>query len=287
MTNFSDFTHDDINWEQLWQNARRRKGWASKGAAEWDKKAPSFASRNLTSPYTELLLSHLPLAADMTVLDVGCGPGNLTLPIATRVRAVSALDFSQKMLDILAAEAQTQHLRNISVHKCAWEDDWSTLNIPPHDLAIASRSLSVDNLTAAITKLDALATRYVFIADRISPTPFDPEAFHAVGRPFQSGPDYIYTINILYTMGIHANVTLLELDRESTYQDIEQAYFSYSWMIKDLTGKEEERLRRFLERKAVPTADGRLAIRRENPPRWALIWWAKRQGTAMHDSTPR
>lgn len=283
MTDFSDFTHADINWEQLWQNARHKKGWASKGAADWDKKAASFASRNRTSPYIDLLLSHLPLTQEMTVLDVGCGPGTLSLPVARSVHAVTAMDFSQSMLEIVDTEAQSMNISNITTINCAWEDDWTSKGINHHDLAIASRSLSVDDLSLAITKLDAFATKYVFIADRISPTPFDPEVFLAVGRPFNSGPDYIYTLNILYSMGIYPHITILELDQDFHYQDLEDAYLTYSWMIKDLTGEEEEKLKLFLKQKACPAADGRIAIHRQTPPRWALIWWAKKQPTSVVD----
>lgn len=283
MTDFSDLTHADLDWDQLWQNARRKKGWASKGAKEWDKKAASFASRNSASLYINLLLSHLPLEPDMTVLDVGCGPGTLTLPVAERVQAVTALDFSVGMLDILRNEADKKCLENITTIECAWEDDWKAKGVASHDIAIASRSLSVDNISAAIRKLDAHAKKYVFITDRISPTPFDPELFLAVGRPFHSGPDYIYTLNILYTLGIHPNVTILELEKDLFFQDYEEAYLSYSWMIKDLTGNEEEKLKRYLEQKAQPTIDGRITIRRETPPCWALIWWAKGQGAPSVD----
>lgn len=267
--------HEDINWDRLWQNARRKKGWASKGAKEWDKKATSFAARNRTSPYVELLLRNLPLDSTMTVLDVGCGPGNLTLPLAQRCQKVTALDFSTSMLEILDEEAKAQGLDNITSHRCAWEDDWQQVPVAPHDLAIASRSLSVDDLRSAIGKLDAHATRYVFIADRISPTPFAPEAFAAVGRPFNSGPDYIYTLNILYSMGIHPNVTILELPPVFTYQDLDQAFLTYSWMIKELSESEEAKLKAFLASRATTNTDGTIDIARDHHPRWALIWWAK------------
>lgn len=287
MTDISELTHPDIDWEQLWQTARKKKGWASKGAVEWDKKASSFASRNRTSPFIDLLLAHLPLTADLTVLDVGCGPGTLSLPLARRVRGVTALDFSEKMLEILTQEAKEQNVDNITAVNCAWEDDWQEKGIAMHDIAIASRSLSVDNLSEAIAKLDAVAARYVFIADRISPTPFDPDVFQAVGRPFISGPDYIYTLNILYSMGIHPNVTILEPENQFHYQDLEQAFLTYSWMIKELTQDEENKLKLYLQQKALPTADGRIAIPRQTPPRWALIWWAKKDSADATLSRPQ
>ncbi len=273
MTNFRELTHADIDWQQLWQNARRKKGWASKGAKEWDKKSASFAARNTKSLYIDLLLSRLPLAPEMTVLDIGSGPGTLALPLAARVQSVTALDFSPGMLDILKSLAQEQRLQNINTLECAWEDDWQAKGILPHDIAIASRSMSVDNIREAIDKLNAYAKKFVFITDRISPTPFDPELFQALNRPFHSGPDYIYTLNILYSMGIHPNVSILELEKELYFEDLDQAFLSYSWMIKDLTRDEEYLLKEYISHKAERTENGNLLIQRTPPPRWALIWW--------------
>lgn len=275
MTDFSNLTHGDLDWDRLWQNAQRKKGWASKGAKEWDQKSTSFASRNKTSPYVSLVMAQLPLEPNMTVLDVGSGPGTLALPIAQQVTAVTAIDFSPSMLQILNTFAAEKHISNITTIECAWEDHWDTRGITTYDLVIASRSMGVPNLTQAIEKLNQHATRYVFIADRIAPTPFDPGAFYAVGRSFDSGPDYIYTLNVLYSMGIHPNVTVLKLDKDLHFQNIEEAVQSYIWMLKDLTVAEEDRLRDYLEKKSRPAEAGGITIGREPPPQWALIWWEK------------
>jgi hypothetical protein len=76
-------------------------------------------------------------------------------------------------------------------------------------------------------------------------------------------------------MGIHANVTILQLEKELYFQDIDQAMLSYSWMIRDITPDEEHRLRQYLAEKAQPAGDGGILLHRDPPPRWALIWWAK------------
>lgn len=275
MTDIDNYTYDDLDWNMLWQNARQKRGWSSKGPADWDKKSASFASRNSGSPFTGLLLQHLPLTADTTVLDVGCGPGTLAIPVAKKVRSVTAIDFSTGMLDILRENARKEHLHNINAIQCAWEDDWQQSNIGIHDITIASRSLNVKDISAAIDKLDQFASRYVFIADRISPTPFDPELYEAVGRRFQSGPDYIYTLNTLYTKNIHPNMSIIELEKELHFESLAQAMLSYRWMLKDITDEEESLVRQYLIKKSRINDDGSVTITRQPPPRWAVIWWQK------------
>ena len=102
------------------------------------------------------------------------------------------------MLSQLEEFAREQHVQNIRTVKCAWEDDWDEKQIGQHDLVIASRSMNIDNLAAGIQKLEKHALKQVVIADRISPSPFDPDVFAAIGRDFNSGPDYIYTLNMLH-----------------------------------------------------------------------------------------
>lgn len=275
MTECSDLIYDDLDWNQLWKNSRRQKGWSSKGAEDWDKKAASFAARNSDSPFASLLLPHLPLDKSRSVLDIGCGPGTLSLPMAKRCRTVTAMDFSAQMLQILGDRMKAEHVENIKTVNCAWEDDWEAFGIEPHDIAIAARSMGVDDLEAAVEKLQNYSTSYVFIADRISPTPFDPGAFAAVGREFRSGPDYIYTLNMLYSMGIHPNVSVMELDRELHFSSIEDAMLSYSWMIKEITSSERRDLKHYVESKAIFQKDGSILLKRNPPPAWALIWWVK------------
>ena len=275
MTHSSSFTYQDLDWMQLWRNDRNKRSWSSKGAADWDKKAPSFAERNNLSQYNSLFLSRLPLEPSYSVLDIGCGPGTLALPLARQAHSVTAIDYSEKMLEILQKCSVKEALDNITCIHCSWEDNWQDFNIEPADLVIASRSMNVDNLSMAIDKLNRYAKKYVFISDRIAPSPFDPDVFAAIGREFNSGPDYIYTLNLLYSKAIHPNVEILQLDKNQEFKDMDEALASYTWMIKEITQSELEKLKQFVHSRAVISEKNRVVITRRHPPRWALIWWKK------------
>ncbi len=269
------FTYSDIDWELLWKNAREKKSWSGKKVEDWDKNAKAFAERNADSPYASMVLSHLRVKESMTVLDIGSGPGTLALPLAQRGAAVTAMDYSSSMIDILAKLAEKNNLGNVRTLRWSWEDDWDALGIGVYDLVIASRSLGVDNLGAALRKIDDHAGKQVFIVDRIAPTPFDPAAFNAVGRPCESGPDYIYTVNILYSMGIHPSIDILELEKDLIFPDLEKALEAYSWMFKDLSDKENAALIDYVSSRIVRSDGKHVVIRREYPPRWAMIQWMK------------
>ncbi len=65
---------------------------------------------------TSAILRHLELQPGMKVLDVGCGPGRLTIPIAEQIGPqgeVVAVDIQPGMLHRAQAKAQAAHLNNI------------------------------------------------------------------------------------------------------------------------------------------------------------------------------
>lgn len=269
-------SYSEIDWALLRSNALAEKGWKSKTSSDWDQKARSFAGRNTGAEYSDLFVSSLPLRPEYSVLDIGSGPGTLSLPISRKVASVTALDYSKGMLDTLESIAKQEEITNVKTCLCAWEDDWHDKGIVPHDIAIASRSIGVKDLHAALKKINSFGSKYVFLSDRIGSTPFDSGAFDAIGRPFQPGPDYIFTLNILYTLGIHPNIKVLRLAQENTFRDMDHAVEAYRWMFKDLTIKERSLLEQYLIKQTVAKDEGQVTIRRSSPPEWALIWW--RQG---------
>jgi hypothetical protein len=268
-------TYANIDWSTLRANALAKKGWQEKSPTEWDKKARSFASRNKNTVYVDLVLSHLPLDSSLTVLDIGSGPGTLAIPLAQKVKTVTAIDFSRGMLDTLEKIAREKNIDNIHTVQCAWEDDWQKKGLQPHDIAIASRAMGVKDLATALCKINSYATRYIFLTDRIGSTPFEAGAFEALGRPFSPGPDYIYTLNTLYTLKIYPNVTILNLERDVEYTSMNEAVKSYSWMFHDITPDENLALEKYLTGKIIHSEGDRVTIRRDSPPQWALIWWEK------------
>lgn len=275
MVNSTIQTYEDIDWSLLRKNAMDKKGWKRKSPAEWDTKASSFAGRTKKNDYVDLFIRELPLKESYSVLDIGSGPGTLALPIAQYVHNVTAIDFSSGMLEILNKNATIENINNIETIQCAWEDDWQAKGIIPHDIAIASRSVGVKELEPALKKINAFAKKYVFISDRIGATPFEADAFRAIGRPFAPGPDYIYTLNLLYKIGIYPNVTVLRPNSVTLYRSIEDALASYRWMFQELSATEEQRLLEYIEKNIIQTSDNGISVRRNSPIQWALIWWQK------------
>lgn len=263
-----------IDWNKLWRQARAAKTWQAKTRDDWNARAAGFARRHAGSDYVRQFVARLNLDADMTVLDVGAGPGSLAIPLARRVKRVTALDFAPQMLEILRKRADDEAIHNITAIEASWTDDWQALGVAPHDLVIASRSLAVDDLRGALEKLHKFAGQGVVIGDRVGSGPFDPAIFAALGREFKPGPDYIYTVNILYQMGINARIDFIDLPG-CTYDSRQGAIDSCGWMLGDLSPAEKDKLARHLDDRLRQIEDNQWLLADEVRPKWALISWSK------------
>lgn len=265
----------DIDWNSLWQQTRRQKSWKKKTKTDWDKRAASFAKRNSDSVYADRFIELMKPQPHWRVLDIGCGPGTIALPLASKVQSITAIDFSRAMLDELEKRQDQKKISNISALQACWTDDWEKLTIPAHEVTISSRSLSVFDLKAALIKMDSWATEKIFIADRVGSGPFDPDLFAALNRPFDPGPDYIFTVNLLYQMGIHPSIDYIEFDKVKSFSSREHAINSCRWMLDDLTSEEEKNLAVYVDERLEQT-DGELyLLHRRLPIKWAFISWEK------------
>lgn len=261
-----------IDWNEVWKQ-KKPQGFDARAVEDyWDRRAPSFAQGAGRSPYIKPFLQMLDLESDWRVLDVGCASGTLAIPLASRVRQVTGIDISSAMLDCLKASCREKDIDNIRTVNASWMDDWRQADITPHEVAIASRSLAVPDLRGAIEALNSFATRRVYISTPAGGGPLDRDMFPAIGRPYPSGADYIYVYNLLYQMGLHANLQFITYREDKSYPDKTAVLASLRGKIGALLPGEEKALKDYIDRSFVCRRDGwQRAVPRI--VRWAVMWW--------------
>ena len=92
---------DSTDWASIWDQQIKLSLLKWEDADFWHTKAqlPLFGVK--TSNYTDQLLSKMKLSSENSVLDVGCGTGTVSIPLAKKVRCVTALDSDPSLLPVL------------------------------------------------------------------------------------------------------------------------------------------------------------------------------------------
>ena len=263
-----------IDWNELWRKTQAQKHVPMRDPGFWDKRAPEFTRHATASDYIGQFIAIMKPEPHWSVLDIGCAAGTLAVPLAGSVKSITALDPSTAMLSLLDVRCLKNGISNIRAVKGRWEDDWSELGIGVHDVAIASRSLLVDDLGEAVLKLQSHASKRVYISALVDDGPYDRKVLEAVGRKLCLGADYIVVYNLLRQMGIYANVTLTVKREEKSYGDVEDALNSMRWMVYEMTPEEEERLRDYLRGCLVRDGE-RWKLPYRLVERWAVLSWEK------------
>lgn len=91
----------------------------------WDKisSQSSLSSNGLSGTALKTVESTKKhLSRDKTVLDYGCGTGDLTIAIAENVKSVHAIDTSSGMIEVSKAKANQSGIRNVNFAKSSIDE---------------------------------------------------------------------------------------------------------------------------------------------------------------------
>lgn len=257
----------DIDFNELYKKQKEITTFKPKTKEDWDAKAKDMDSRIHQSIYNEEFLARVDTKECTTLLDVGCGPGNLALRFARKLESVYAMDYSGEMLRLLDDNAKTKNITNIQTIRSSWDDDWNVL--PKADIVIASRSMEVSDMQQALEKLNNQALKRVYLTYKVGGSFLDVDILEAMGRHIHPKPDYIYIVNILYKMGINPKIDYIQSENKKiNWNDFESFKESTYWSIGQMTDSEVEGLKKLFFSDSF-----RKKPQAQNS--WALISWEK------------
>ena len=262
---------NDVDWEGFW--AERLEGKVNK---DWDKAAPGFYRRTRKDDYQDALFDMLILDKDDVVLDVGCGEGSVTIPIAKRVKKVIGLDSSPKMLEYLEKRAADNNIDNIeTILKPIEEISYD--EIGDVDVVVCSRSLNgIMPIGNVLSELNKIANKYVFITifgpeNKKIEKDFDRE----LGIKTEDFTDYNYFFNILFNIGIYANVERFDLNNYREYDSIEDAMDNGKFRLDLYSDEEKIKLKDYLERILTKDSKTGKLYNVKDKADWVMVWWKK------------
>lgn len=264
---------NEVKWDEFWASELKQKEDRGK---DWDKAAVSFHKRAKKDDYHDLLFKKLILDEDDSVLDLGCGEGSITLPLARKVRKVTGVDSSQKMLELLNQRAEDNDIDNVEtilkpLEEITYEE------VGDYDVVLASRSLNgIIPIKETLAEINKIANKYVFI------TLFGPENWKIegkfneyIGRENKRFPGHNYLFNILFNMEIYANVERLDIKAFREYDTIEEAMDNGKFRLDLLNDKEKDKLREYLSEILTKNPETGKLYNKKDKADWILIWWKK------------
>ncbi|MGM9533913.1 MAG: class I SAM-dependent methyltransferase [Intestinibacter sp.] len=224
-----------INWKELQAIASQRPPQPEKNTKKpevnmWDNIATFYNKMNkMEREYTLKQLKYIDISPEDTVLDVCCGAGRLSVPIAKIAKHVTGLDSSKEMLKYFKQNVEEAGLDNVDTIFMDWNDVVPGENVQKHDIVIASRNGAIQDFE----KLSALANKYVVVLCWAN-APSIPEItgylFEGTGLDnkvhFNKDRRLGYNVmfNMLYDLGYDANINVVDDGYTQTYNSREEAY---------------------------------------------------------------
>lgn len=274
----------DPDWNEVWK-ARQTLHDSVKipddPSHNWNKRENAERyNANSRSEYDDrvrLTIDGLDVNRESRVLDIGAGPGVLAVPLAHRVKEVCAVEPGAGMVAVLQERAAREGIHNITCVQKRWEDiDPAGDLAGPYDVVIASLSLTMEDIRAALQKMDAVCRGSVclyWFADM----PFWERMYADLweplhGKPYYSGPKSDCLFNVLYQMGIYANVEMMPLSKEYRFGTREEMAAFFAGRFGVTTPEQKEVLYRYLSPRIRQDGDSVVV---SGDSTFAKVWWQK------------
>jgi SAM-dependent methyltransferase len=276
--------YGDIDWNEVWK-ARQERHESSKHfddpSHNWDReenaKRYDTSSRSDYDSRVKTTLAGLPLNRSLRVLDIGAGPGTLAIPLAPLVKEVTAVEPGEGMVAILNDHIRKDGIDNISCIQKRWEDIDPARDLAGrYDLVIASLSLTMYDIRAALEKMDEVCSGFVYLYWFVDP-PFWERMYVDLWEPFHGtvyypGPKADCLFAVLYQMGIYANVEMLPLQKEYRFTTMDELLAFFKCRFNVTTAQQESMLVDYLTPR-VRNAGNKFVMSGDST--FAKIWWKK------------
>jgi SAM-dependent methyltransferase len=162
-----------------------------------------------------------------TALDVGAGCGALAVPLARRLREVTALEPSPAMGGGLRQWAAEAGLDNVTVVEAAWGE----APVRPHDLVLCAHVGGLLRAGSAfLPEVGRSARRLVVLVRDVTSATGDEDKFFfrelypaLLGRPYPRRREADDTAAALRALGIRPRVTEIAYRSDQPFADVEEA----------------------------------------------------------------
>ncbi|CAF30430.1 methyltransferase domain-containing protein [Methanococcus maripaludis] len=257
----------------------------------WDTFSKNYAKNVLNKKNNEVknnikyLKNEFKIDKNTSILEIGPGPGTYTMPLAREVKEITVVEQSTGMIDILKNRMKEEEIDNINIINKRWDDFKLDADSNP-DIVFSSYSLGVDDMESALKKMNNYAEKYCCILTFGTRQAWRP-IYNKIGESIlehdpkrkEYGMTYILIYNILYQLGIYADVKISEKPFLQTFENLDEAAEHYLDRFRargdiKLNNEQYSKIKEILSNELTKTED---SWKFEKNSKEALIWWKKEQ----------
>jgi hypothetical protein len=186
------------------------------------------------------------------------------------------------MIEVLKRRMKEEGIDNINIINKRWEDVELYKDFDEHDIVFSSYSLGVEDMYIALKKMNDTARRYCCIltfGDRAGWREIYGKIKEVLygNKKEEFNLSYIYIYNILYQMGITANVKITKKPFVQEFKSLDDAVEHYLRRFREVDGinpteEQLEKIKDILRNELTKTENG---WKFERITKEAMIWWEK------------
>jgi ubiquinone/menaquinone biosynthesis C-methylase UbiE len=272
-----------IDWNLVWKSQVEQNRESSPGrdcARIWESRESALRFWNMCQKERSRIdqtIWKTDLRQDSRILDIGAGPGTLAIPFAQKAAHITAVEPAEGMCSVMKEKMAEFGVPNIDIVKKRWEDvDIASDLSAPYDVVIASFSLGMQDIRAAIEKMVQASSRFVYLYHFAGPTSWDRQwqelwpRLH--GREYRPGPKSDVLYNVLYQMGIYPHIRTFRLEHNQPYASLDEAMAALAPQAQAESEEEKEILREYIA-SVLHEENGKLIMPGSSVR--VKIWWEK------------
>lgn len=272
-----------VDWHQVWKDTMENctfLGRESGTLKQWSISEAEQFLKDSNEQYVKQIMEKIEVTPNDNVIDLGCGPGRLTIPFAKIAKSVTAVDTAKGMLEVTKRRAEEEGLDNITYVNKFWREVEAGKDIElEYDVAIASNSINLLgakeirknnkkqldwNLTETLQKIDAVGKNCYFTMPILRHKEF-PEVYATLGKKCNPFPDYIVVHNVLHQIAIKPEIDYF-WSQCKKHNNPEKVLKRIEWFCN--IKPEQKKILKDKIRCCVDKSDKSLQV-------WALIQWSK------------
>lgn len=237
-----------------------------------EKRANWFRNAQRISDYPDKVIAVMePILKECkSALDIGAGAGALALALAKRLKKVTAVEPASAMVKVLKEEASLKGLRNLNIIELPWDE----ADVGEHDIIICANLPSfVVDAPGFLEQIRRLG-KYVFHIQNVNPNKdkfFYKELYPIIlKKEYQKKVDYLDSYIQFHSLGIYANVNIIEYNFDQPFDDLDEAVDFWKEYLGLETDEFDNFLYDFLNKRLKKRNGGYVFADHKKS---AIIWW--------------